>query len=110
MKKLWLLFAPLSFAAIGMAVAAGATPPQGTTTISLPTGLSPAFRPGAGVELAQTYCVTCHSSAYVATQPPLSAAQWTAEVTKMQHVYGAPIPPEAVAPLVQYLTAQYGKK
>jgi sulfite dehydrogenase (cytochrome) subunit B len=82
-------------------------PPTGTTTIALPVDTA-TFKPGPGSEIAQKYCATCHSPAYVAMQPPLKAAQWTAEVAKMQKVYGASIPADAAATIVQYLTAEYG--
>jgi hypothetical protein len=105
----WFFFLALAFAGAAVALSANVTPPEGTTTIALPTDASPSFKPGPGVETAQRYCLTCHSSAYVAIQPALTAAQWTAEVTKMQRTYGAPIPADAVATLVQYLTTEYGK-
>jgi sulfite dehydrogenase (cytochrome) subunit B len=96
-------------ATVGIALSANTTPPQGKTTIALPPDTGPTFKPGPGVEAAQRYCTICHSPAYVAIQPPFTAAQWTAEVTKMQKTYGAPIPPDAVATLVEYLSAAYGE-
>ena len=59
--------------------------------------------------MARQYCVTCHATAYVSTQPVLSKGQWTAEVTKMKAVYGAPIPDDALGPIADYLTTVYGK-
>ena len=84
-------------------------PPHGKASISLPGDAGMAFKPGPGVGAVQANCLTCHSSAYVSTQPVLSKAQWTGEVTKMKNVYGAPIPDDAVPAIVDYLTAQYGK-
>jgi len=84
-------------------------PPQGKATISLPGDAGMAFKPGPGVGAVQANCLTCHSSAYVSTQPLLSKAQWTAEVVKMKNVYAAPIPDDAVPAIVDYLTATYGK-
>jgi sulfite dehydrogenase (cytochrome) subunit B len=105
----WVLFLLVpALAGVGVALSQTAAPPQSTVTIALPN-VGPTFKPGPGVALAQANCATCHSAAYVATQPPLSATQWTAEVTKMRKAYGAPIPDDAVAGLVQYLTATYGK-
>jgi mono/diheme cytochrome c family protein len=103
------VFVIVAAAGAGIALSANTTPPQGKTTIAFPPDARPTFKPGPGVEKAQQYCAVCHSPAYVAIQPPFTAAQWTAEVTKMQKTYGAPIPPEQVAPLVEYLTAEYGK-
>ena len=98
-------------AALGAtAVAAGKpAPPKGTASITLPGDAGMAFKPGPGLAAAQANCLSCHSSAYVSTQPVLTRAQWTAEVTKMKNVYGAPIADDAVPALVEYLTAQYGK-
>jgi mono/diheme cytochrome c family protein len=106
-----------SFIVLGIVVALGASafaatkpsPPKGTATISLPGDAGMAFKPGAGSAAAQANCLSCHSSAYVSTQPVLTRAQWTAEVAKMKNVYGAPIPDDKVPAIVDYLTAQYGK-
>ena len=112
---------PLSFAAAAGACAivalAAATVPRAaaapaaaasTASITLPGDLSFQYKPGPGSVAAATYCLTCHSSAYVSTQPPLDRAHWEAEVTKMRKVYGAPIPDAAAAQIVDYLTASYG--
>ena len=69
-----------------------------------------AFKPEAGVELAVAHCLLCHSAEYVSTQPPLPKAFWQANVEKMQHRFGAPIPAKDVEPLVAYLTTNYGAK
>ena len=108
MKKVWLAFAAMPLIGVGVAIAANSTPPQGTVTIVLPSDAGTSFKPGPGVETAQRYCLTCHSSAYVSIQPGLTTAQWTAEVKKMKNVYGAPIPDDQVATLVTYLTTEYG--
>ena len=109
MKRTLLVLACLG--ALGAsAVAAGTpAPPKGTASISLPGDIGMAFKPGPGVGAAQANCLTCHSSAYVSTQPVLSKAQWAAEVTKMKNVYGAPIADDAMPAIVDYLTTQYGK-
>ena len=92
------------------ALAAGKpAPPKGTASITLPGDAGMAFKPGPGLAAVQGNCLSCHSSAYVSTQPVLTKAQWAAEVTKMKNVYGAPIPDDAVPAIVDYLTAQYGK-
>ena len=84
-------------------------PPKGTATISLPGDAGMAFKPGPGAAAAQGACLSCHSSAYVSTQPALTKAQWTAEVVKMKTVYGAPIADDQVPVIAEYLTANYGK-
>jgi sulfite dehydrogenase (cytochrome) subunit B len=91
------------------ALASPKAPPHGKAAIALPGDAGMAFKPGPGVGAVQANCLTCHSSAYVSTQPVLSRAQWAAEVTKMKNVYGAPIADEAMPAIVDYLTAQYGK-
>ena len=42
-----------------------------------------AFKPGPGSNLANSLCLSCHSEAYVSTQPPLNKAVWTAEILKI---------------------------
>ncbi len=81
----------------------------GTVSIKFPPETIK-FKPGPGMEVANANCSTCHSAAYVYTQPPLTKAQWTAEVNKMKAVYGAPIAPEDVNTIVDYLMAQNGKQ
>jgi cytochrome c len=62
-----------------------------------------------GYQLALSKCAICHSADYINLQPPrLSLAQWTGEVTKMQHAYGAPIDDVQVKSIAVYLTATYG--
>ena len=80
----------------------------GTVSIKLPVANVP-FKPGAGIEVVNANCQTCHSAAYIYTQPPLTRAQWTAEVTKMKGAYGAPIADGDVNAIVDYLVAQNGK-
>lgn len=68
--------------------------------------------PGPNLETVQGNCGACHSSEYISTQPRTFAnprAFWTAEVTKMQHAYGAPVADADVPAIVDYLVATYGK-
>ena len=69
----------------------------------------PAFKAAPGAERAQANCMMCHSHEYITTQPSFTREQWKASVTKMQQKYGAPIVPEAVDPLLDYLVRSYGK-
>jgi hypothetical protein len=109
MKRTLMLLACV--AALGAAaIAAGKpAPPHGTATISLPGDAGMAFKPGPGAGAVQANCLTCHSSAYVSTQPALTKAQWTAEVAKMKAAFGAPIADDQVPIIVDYLTTNYGK-
>jgi mono/diheme cytochrome c family protein len=78
-------------------------------SIELPPEIA-TYKPAAGVELAQSFCVQCHSVEYTAVQPPMPAKFWDAEVKKMRDKYFAPIPAEMDAKLVDYLVAAYGAK
>ena len=69
-----------------------------------------AFKPGPNLEVVQGNCGSCHSSDYVLTQPKgpkFGKDFWQAEVTKMITVFGAPIQPDDVPKIVDYLTATY---
>lgn len=69
--------------------------------------LKPSAHPG--FLLAQQKCLICHSVDYIAYQPPaMKLAQWTAEVTKMQRVYGAPISEQEIGVIAAYLALSYG--
>jgi mono/diheme cytochrome c family protein len=96
MKRL-ILFAALSSVA------------QAAPPITLPPDTL-GFKAGAGAELATGQCLVCHSAHYVTTQPVLPRAFWKASVEKMQKKYGAPIPDEQIAPLVEYLVHAYGNE
>jgi len=91
-----------SLAVIGVALA------DDIVSIQLPPDAKQ-FGPGPGQALAQANCTVCHAADYVYMQPPLTKAQWTAEVTKMKTAYGATIPDDAVDPLIAYLVGQNGK-
>ena len=69
----------------------------------------PAFKSAPGADLVQASCIMCHSHEYITTQPPFTRDQWKASVTKMLQKYGAPIAPEKVDALLDYLAASYGK-
>jgi len=68
-----------------------------------------AFKPGPNLEVVQGNCTACHSSDYIATQPPMKDRKgfWQAEVTKMIKVYGAPIDDADVGKIVDYLASTY---
>ena len=68
------------------------------------------LKDGPGLDKVRNNCVACHSLDYIPLNSPfLDAKGWEATVTKMQKAYGAPIKPEDVAPIAQYLAANYGK-
>ncbi len=62
-----------------------------------------------GFALANQKCGICHSFDYIAYQPPhMTQPQWTTEVTKMQHAYGAALTDDEVRIIGAYLAAAYG--
>lgn len=62
-----------------------------------------------GYMIALQKCSICHSADYINLQPPgMTLKQWTAEVGKMQHAYGAPISDEEVKLIGEYLATTYG--
>lgn len=89
-----------------LAVNVMAAPPD----IKLPpdtSKLRPSKLPGYAVAMQK--CAICHSADYVNYQPPgMTQAQWTAEMAKMQHTYGAPISDDEVRQVGAYLAVAYG--
>jgi hypothetical protein len=98
----------LAFAGVALAgIAVTRADPAGSITLPPPNMM---LKDGPNAALAQAKCVICHSADYIYIQPPLTKAQWTAEVTKMQKTYGAPIADADIPPLVDYLMSQNGKQ
>lgn len=93
-----------------LAVTCMATVGASTKDIQLPAEtavLKPS--PLAGYVVATQKCAICHSADYISFQPPaMTKAQWTSEMTKMQHTYGAPIDANEITLLGIYLAATYG--
>lgn len=68
------------------------------------------LKDGAGKDRTATSCALCHSLDYIQLNAPfLDRKGWEATVNKMINVMGAPIKPEEVPPLLDYLSTQYGK-
>lgn len=64
-----------------------------------------------GYIIAQQKCSICHSADYINLQPPgMNLKQWTAEVGKMQHAYGAPVTDEDIKVIGEYLATTYGSE
>ncbi len=99
-RLLWGILAVLLMAC-GSAEALEIELPQDTTTyrpVDLP-----------GFPLVLQDCLTCHSSQYVQTQPPLSSRQyWDATVHKMKNAFGAPVEDADIPAVVDYLVKTYG--
>src|SRR3954469_19728616 len=54
----------------------------------------PSLPPGPGREAFAAGCLTCHTTRYIGTQPPVTAVKWEENVRKMMKVYGAPVTEE----------------
>ncbi|MGB5132864.1 MAG: cytochrome c [Steroidobacteraceae bacterium] len=66
---------------------------------------------GPGRERVQAFCSACHSLDYIVMNSPFQdKAAWEKTVKKMVNVMGAPLTPEDVTAIVDYLDAQYGKQ
>jgi mono/diheme cytochrome c family protein len=77
--------------------------------IDLPVS-SVIFPPGKGSEIANAYCLICHSAGMVLRQPALTVDEWNTEIRKMQSAFGAPIPTDQVDALARYLGGINGRK
>lgn len=98
-----------AYLGLGVLVAGGAVLRAAPLEITLPAETARlAESPLPGYALATAMCYTCHSADYTRVQPVSSRAYWKATVTKMQKTFGAPIPDEAVEPIVEYLVKTYG--
>src|SRR5258708_7588927 len=87
---------PKTAAAAAPATAPAAPQMTGTVrAIQLPE-IEPDLPEGKGRATVQNVCASCHTPHYVMNQPPLTRETWTAEVTKMQKSFSAPVPPESV--------------
>jgi mono/diheme cytochrome c family protein len=62
------------------------------------------FPAAPGSDTINNNCLACHSAGMVLNQPALSKQAWSAEVHKMINTYKAPIAPEDVETIVEYLT------
>lgn len=64
-----------------------------------------------GVDKVRQNCVACHSLDYIPLNSPfLDRKGWEAAVTKMNKAFGAPIKPDDVGPISDYLAKNYGKR
>lgn len=68
---------------------------------------APELAEGEGRAETESFCSSCHSNRYIIMQPPLPAANWEAEVTKMRKTFGATIPDASAALIIKYLQAHY---
>ena len=92
-----------------VAAQAQAAPVFKSVTVDLPAG-DRVFPGGAAADAINNNCLACHSAGMVLNQPALSKQAWAAEVNKMINNYKAPVAPEDVATIVDYLTSLKGAK
>jgi cytochrome c5 len=91
-----------------LAIAHAATPSElKPVKIDLPDS-DKMFPDGPGADAINNNCLACHSADMVLNQPALSKQAWATEVNKMINNYKAPIAPEDVGAIVNYLTALKG--
>jgi hypothetical protein len=63
-----------------------------------------------GVDKVRANCVACHSPDYIEMNSPfMDHKKWEATVTKMAKAFGAPVKPEDIGPIADYLAKNYGK-
>ena len=67
----------------------------------------PELADGEGRAETRSFCAACHSTRYITMQPPLPAATWEAEVSKMIKTFGAPIPDATAKKITSYLQEHY---
>ena len=77
--------------------------------VELPVS-SVVFPAGKGSEIANAYCLMCHSAGMVLRQPGLTVDEWQTEIRKMQSAFGAPIPADQVDAIARYLAGINGRK
>lgn len=79
-----------------------------STSVQLPES-DRTFPAGPGADVVDSNCLTCHSAGMVLNQPALTKPAWAAEVAKMINTYKAPIAPDDVGPIVDYLVHLKGQ-
>jgi len=81
----------------------------GCSTIALADEAQLKLKDGPGHDKVMAGCIMCHSVDYVLMNSSfMKKAGWQATVTKMVKVMGAPIDPDDVPMIVDYLTQYYG--
>jgi PBP1b-binding outer membrane lipoprotein LpoB len=59
--------------------------------------------PGPGRQAAIENCTACHSPSTMLQQPQISREKWQSIVGKMVEVYKAPVDPQAIPAIVDYM-------
>jgi hypothetical protein len=105
-----LLPAVALLSAASMPLVADASPIFELKSVKVDLPDSDRMFPGPGSDAINNNCLACHSAGMVLNQPELSKQAWAAEVNKMINTYKAPVAPEDVAPIVDYLASRKGVK
>ena len=79
------------------------------TTVSAQEEAEPArtLTPGKGVDLTTARCVICHDAQHI-TRTKLSRGEWEFNIKNMIE-RGAPIAPNEIAPILEYLATYYNR-
>jgi hypothetical protein len=96
--------------AASMPLTAHAATPFELKSVKIDLPDSDKMFPGPGSDAINNNCLACHSAGMVLNQPELSKQAWTAEVNKMINAYKAPVAPEDVGAIVDYLSSRKGAK
>ena len=84
--------------------------PDGVYSVGTYPLYTPELAKGEGLDVVRIYCKFCHSTTYIAMQPPLSSSAWEGVVNKMINTYGAPISEDSAKQIVSYLQMHYTQK
>ena len=77
-------------------------------SLKLDVPTSDAMFPGSGADAINNNCLACHSADHVLNQPSLSREAWQEVVNKMITAYKAPVSPDDVKAIVDYLVRLKG--
>ena len=105
-----LLAAVIVLGAVSMPLTARAASPIELKSVKVDLPDSDRMFPGPGEDAINNNCLACHSAGMVLNQPELSKQAWAAEVNKMITAYKAPVAPEDVGAIVDYLDRVKGAK
>jgi cytochrome c5 len=111
-RRLSPLLLPVLLAAwSGAAPAAGPAPAARWVAqrVQQPPGTAAFPGDSPGARAANANCLMCHSADMVLNQPALGAQAWLAEVNKMRDAFKAPIAPDQVQLIADYLATIKGK-
>lgn len=102
-RNVWIAAGVLCIVPIAWAVRAAVPFELKSVSVDLPDS-DRMFPGGSEADAINNNCLACHSAGMVLNQPVLSKDAWTAEVNKMINTYKAPVAPEDVGPIIDYLT------